>query len=67
MPGASFVGDPEFRAKAAEYGRKGARRRWGAEPRVVRLDSLTADQRRLIVALIGHMGGGPKAGDQNAG
>lgn len=33
-------------------GRRGAQRRWGDTPRVVRLDDLTADQRRLVVALI---------------
>lgn len=32
-------------------GRAGARRRWG-EPRVVRLDDLSAPQRRLVLALI---------------
>lgn len=34
-----------------EAGRKGALRRWG-EPKVVRLDDLTEDQRRLVRALI---------------
>lgn len=32
-------------------GRAGARKRWG-EPRIVRLDELTAEQRRLVLALI---------------
>ena len=35
----------------AEAGRIGARRRWG-EPRVLRLDSLTPEQRRLVLALV---------------
>ena len=35
-----------------ERGRMGARRRWGAEPRVVRLDELTPAQRRLVLALV---------------
>ena len=35
----------------AEAGRLGARRRWG-EPRSVRLDDLTTDQRRLVLALV---------------
>lgn len=30
----------------------GARTRWGTEPRVVRLDELTAPQRRLVLALV---------------
>ena len=29
-----------------------AAKRWGPEPRVVRLDDLTAPQRRLVLALI---------------
>ncbi len=33
-------------------GQIGARSRWGEEPRVVRLDELTAPQRRLVLALI---------------
>ena len=34
-------------------GRAGARRRWGSHPsRVVRLDELTASQRRLVLALV---------------
>ena len=33
-------------------GTLGARRRWGDEPRVVRLDDLTPPQRRLVLALI---------------
>lgn len=34
-----------------ESGRRGARKRWGAQ-RVVRLDDLTPEQRRLVSALI---------------
>lgn len=34
-----------------EYGRIGAEKRWGP-PRTARLDDLTADQRRLILAMI---------------
>lgn len=34
-----------------EAGRRGARARWG-EPRTVRLDELTPEQRHLVVALI---------------
>jgi hypothetical protein len=30
----------------------GARKRWGDQPVVVRLDSLTSEQRRLVVALV---------------
>lgn len=30
----------------------GARTRWGAEPRVLRLDELTGPQRRLVLALV---------------
>lgn len=33
-------------------GKAGMRARWGAEPRVVRLDELTPPQRRLVVALV---------------
>jgi len=33
-------------------GRIGAATRWGPEPRVVRLDALSPEQRRLVVALI---------------
>lgn len=35
-----------------EWGREGARRRWGDTPRLIRLDSLTADQRRLVLAFV---------------
>ena len=35
----------------AEAGRLGARTRWG-EPRVIRLDDLTADKRRLVLAFV---------------
>jgi hypothetical protein len=34
-----------------ESGRAGARRRWGQQ-RIVRLDSLTPEQRRLVLALV---------------
>lgn len=34
-----------------EAGRRGARRRWGAQ-RIVRLDSLTPEARRLVLALV---------------
>ena len=33
-------------------GHIGARTRWGDAPRVVRLDALTAPQRRLVLALV---------------
>jgi hypothetical protein len=33
-------------------GQTGARKRWGEEPRVVRLDDLTPAQRRLVLALV---------------
>lgn len=33
-------------------GQIGARRRWGPFPRVVRLDSLTNEERALVLALI---------------
>lgn len=36
----------------AEAGALGARRRWGDEPRVIRLDDLTSPQRRLVLALV---------------
>lgn len=35
-----------------ESGRRGARRRWGDTPRVVRLHELTNSQKRLVLALI---------------
>ena len=35
----------------AEAGALGARKRWGP-PRIVRLDDLTTDQRRLVLALV---------------
>lgn len=37
---------------ASDRARKAARARWG-EPRVLRLDQLSADERRLVQALIG--------------
>jgi len=33
-------------------GQMGAHKRWGAQPRTVRLDELTTEQRRLVVALV---------------
>jgi hypothetical protein len=33
-------------------GLAGARARWGDQPRIVRLDQLTSEQRRLVVALV---------------
>jgi hypothetical protein len=38
--------------KKVRAGQIGARTRWGPEPRVVRLDELTAAQRRLVLALV---------------
>lgn len=38
--------------RLAAAGKKGAQRRWGPEPRVIRLDDLTPPQRRLVVALV---------------
>lgn len=35
-----------------EAGRRGALKRWGGPPRTVRLDALTPDQRRLVLALV---------------
>lgn len=35
-----------------DAGRLGAKKRWGEEPRVVRLDDLAPAQRRLILALV---------------
>ncbi len=35
-----------------EAGKRGARSRWGEQPRLIRLDSLTSEQRRLVVALV---------------
>lgn len=43
---------PKDRLTKAEAGALGARVRWGPEPRIVRLDDLSAPQRRLIVALV---------------
>lgn len=34
-----------------DSGRRGARKRWGT-PRIARLDELTPEQRRLVLALI---------------
>lgn len=48
MPSIARDKNPVF----VEAGRRGARRRWGAEPRIVRLDSLTPPQRRLVLALV---------------
>lgn len=33
-------------------GKAGMRARWGEQPRIVRLDDLTMEQRRLVVALV---------------
>jgi hypothetical protein len=38
--------------KRRRAGQAGLRARWGDTPRVVRLDDLTAPQRRLVLALI---------------
>ena len=35
-----------------ERGRLGARRRWGPEPRIVRLDALPPDQRHAILSYL---------------
>lgn len=48
MPLDSTAKDP-VRVRA---GHIGATRRWGAEPRVVRIADLTSEQRRLVLALI---------------
>ncbi len=37
---------------SVESGRRGAQRRWGETPRVVRLDELSPPQRRLVLALV---------------
>jgi hypothetical protein len=50
MVSATGTRDP----KRVRAGQIGARQRWG-EPRIARLDELTADQRRLVLALIGAM------------
>jgi len=39
-------------AAKVRAGHIGARTRWGDTPRVVRLDELTAPQRRLVLALV---------------
>ena len=44
----SITKDP---AKVAA-GRLGASKRWGDTPKTVRLDDLTAEQRRLVLALV---------------
>lgn len=38
------------RSVFADAGRRGARKRWGP-PRVIRLDSLTPDQQRFVLAV----------------
>jgi hypothetical protein len=44
--------EPEARHRIfVETGRAGARKRWGP-PRTVRLDALSLEQRRLVLALI---------------
>lgn len=42
---------PTVNTVLSEAGRRGARQRWGP-PRHARLDDLTPDQRRLVLALI---------------
>jgi hypothetical protein len=34
-----------------DAGKRGARKRWGP-PRIIRLDGLTPDQRRLVLAMV---------------
>ncbi len=50
-----------------ESGRRGGRKRWG-EQRVLRLDSLTTEQRRLVLALVdaARTSGKPDSGDEAA-
>ena len=43
-------GDQKYSKRDA--GRLGARRRWGDQPRVVRLDELSPEQRAVVIALI---------------
>lgn len=43
---------PEKNATKQRVGRLGAAARWGPEPRVVRLDALSPEQRRLVLALV---------------
>jgi hypothetical protein len=43
---------PTSRLTHAERGRLGAQRRWGETPRVVRLDELSPEGRRLVLALV---------------
>jgi hypothetical protein len=43
---------PTKNPRRVEAGRISARRRWGAQPRSVRLDELTMEQRAVIVALV---------------
>jgi hypothetical protein len=40
------------RLSAVEAGRHGAAKRWGPGRRTVRLDDLTPDERRLVLALV---------------
>ena len=47
-------------ARFVEAGRRGALRRWGP-PRIVRLDELTAEQARLVRALVDAARGNEKA------
>lgn len=39
------------RSVFVDAGKRGARTRWGP-PRLIRLDGLTADQRRLVLAMV---------------
>jgi hypothetical protein len=48
-------------------GQIGARVRWGEQPRVIRLDELTSDQRRLVVALVDAAKSAPAIGETPAG
>jgi hypothetical protein len=50
----------EAKLSPREYGRIGARKRWG-DPGVVRLDELTPEQRRLVRALVDAARGNEKA------
>lgn len=47
MPGPS-KGSPA----AAEAGRRGAHKRWGPGPRVIRLDDLAPEQRAFVAELV---------------
>ncbi len=36
----------------SEAGKRGAKIRWGEQPRIVRLDELSPNERRLVVELV---------------